>query len=82
MVRGPTGVPFRDEYAIAELKTTGIYTPYEKEFIRKDGSSIHIFFGAATIDEARNEGVVFVLDITERKNVEEMLKLKLKELAL
>ncbi len=69
-----------DEYAIAELKATGVDTPYEKEFIRKDGSRIPIFLGAATIDEARDEGVVFVLDITERKKAEEILKLKLEEL--
>lgn len=72
----PTWVPFRDEYAIGELKTIGIYTPYEKELIRKDGYSIHIFFGASTIDEAHNASVVFVIDITERKKVEKMLKLK------
>jgi PAS domain S-box-containing protein len=69
-----------DEYAIAELKATGVDTPYEKEFIRKDGSRIPIFLGAATIDEARDEGIVFVLDITERKKAEETLKLKLEEL--
>jgi PAS domain S-box-containing protein len=70
-----------DEYAIAELKAIGMDTPYEKEFIRKDGSFIPIFLGAATIDEARNEGVVFVLDITERKKADEVLRLKLEELA-
>ena len=70
-----------DEYAIAELKATGMDTPYEKEFIRKDGSRIPIFLGAATIDEAHNEGVVFVRDITERKKAEEILNLKLEELA-
>ena len=64
-----------DEYAIAELKATGMDTPYEKEFIRKDGSRIPIFLGAATIDEVRNEGVVFVLDITERKKAEEKIKI-------
>jgi PAS domain S-box-containing protein len=70
-----------DEYAIAELKTTGVDIPYEKEFIRKDGSRIPIFLGAATIDEALDEGIVFVLDITERKKAEEMLKSKMEELA-
>jgi PAS domain S-box-containing protein len=73
-----------DEYAIAELKATGMDTPYEKEFIRKDGSRIPIFLGAATIDEARNEGVVFVLDITERKKaakaLEKIEKIRMKEI--
>jgi PAS domain S-box-containing protein len=70
-----------DEYAIAELKATGMDTPYEKEFIRKDGSRIPVFLGDAIIDEARTEGVVFVLDITERKKADEVLRLKLEELA-
>jgi PAS domain S-box-containing protein len=70
-----------DEYAIAELKTTDIDTPYEKEFIRKDGSNVLFYLGVATINEARDEGVVFVLDITDRKKAEKMLKLKLEELA-
>jgi light-regulated signal transduction histidine kinase (bacteriophytochrome) len=70
-----------DEYALTELKAKGFATLYEKEFIRKDGSRIPIFLGAATTNDACNEGVVFVLDVTDRKRAEEMLKLKLEELA-
>ena len=69
-----------DEYALTELKAKGFATLYEKEFIRKDGSRIPIFLGAATTNDACNEGVVFVLDVTDRKRAEEMLKLKLEEL--
>ena len=60
-----------EEYAIAELKATGMATPYEKEYIRKDGSRIPIILGVANIDEACNDGIAFVLDITERKKAEE-----------
>ena len=62
-----------EEYAIAELKATGVAMPYEKEYIRKDGSRIPIILGVANIDEARNDGIAFVLDITERKKAEETL---------
>ena len=61
-----------DEYAISELKATGIDTPYEKEFIRKDGSRIPIFLGAATIDDEHNEVVVFVY--YRAKKAEEKIK--------
>jgi len=62
-----------DEHAIVELKAIGVATPFEKEYIRKDGSSVPIILGVATFDQASNEGIAFVLDITERKKAEEAL---------
>ena len=63
-----------DEIALEELRTTGIDTPYEKEFIRKDGSRVPVFIGAVMLDESRHDGVAFVLDITERKRAETALR--------
>ncbi|MGB9927783.1 MAG: PAS domain S-box protein, partial [Methanosarcina sp.] len=63
-----------DEYAIEQLKSTGVDTPYEKEYIRKNGSSVPIIVGAAMLDEPYHDGIAFVLDITERKKVEEALR--------
>ncbi len=57
----------RDERAIAELKTTGIFQPFEKEFFRKDGSRVPILLGGALFEGSGNEGVAFVLDLTEQK---------------
>ncbi|AKB36495.1 sensory transduction histidine kinase [Methanosarcina siciliae C2J] len=62
-----------DEHAATELKALGVNTPYEKEYIRKDGSRVPVIVGVATFDKACNEGVAFVLDITERKKAEEAL---------
>ncbi len=64
-----------DEHAIVELKATGVNTPYEKEYIRKDGSRIPIILGAATFNEAHDEGIAVVIDITERKKAEERIKI-------
>jgi PAS domain S-box-containing protein len=63
-----------DEFAVSELKDRGVDTPYEKEYIRKDGSRVAILIGAATYDDARHRGIAFVLDITERKRTEEALR--------
>jgi PAS domain S-box-containing protein len=63
-----------DDFALNELKNTGIDTPYEKEFIRRDGSRIPILIGAAMLDQNRYEGVAFVLDITAQKRAELELK--------
>jgi PAS domain S-box-containing protein len=66
----------QDENSAAELKATGVNkTPFEKEYIRKDGTRIPTIVAGAMLDEARFNGVAFVLDITERKRAEEALRL-------
>jgi PAS domain S-box-containing protein len=63
-----------DEQAIEELKAAGTVQPREKEYFRKDGSRVPVLFGATTFDNRREEGVAFVLDLTERKQVDEALR--------
>jgi PAS domain S-box-containing protein len=60
----------RDERAIDQLKATGIFQPYEKEFFRKDGGRVPILLGGALFEGSGNEGVAFVLDLTEQKRQE------------
>jgi PAS domain S-box-containing protein len=64
-----------------ELRMTGRVAPYEKEYFRKDGSRVPVLVGSASFDEARNQGVGFVLDLTERKRAEEALRVVQMELA-
>ena len=59
-----------DEDAIEQLKVSGKTRPWEKEYIRKDGSRMPILVGVAMLDEA--ECVAFILDISERKRLEEL----------
>src|SRR6266478_6451059 len=65
----------RDERRwLAELKVTGSLQPFEKEYFRKDGSRVPVLIGTATFEEDGNQGVSFVLDLTERKCAEERLR--------
>ncbi|MDQ1255249.1 MAG: hypothetical protein QG646_4528, partial [Euryarchaeota archaeon] len=70
----PPEYRYLDEHAIAELKVTGVSSQFEKEYTRKDGSRIPVIVGIATFDPVRNEGIAFVLDITERKKAEKALE--------
>ncbi len=60
-----------DDRAIAEMAQGGTCSPFEKEYLRKDGSRVPILLGAATFADAPDEGVCFVLDLTERKKLEQ-----------
>jgi PAS domain S-box-containing protein len=63
-----------DRHSLDEIKATGVCTPYEKEYIRKDGSRVPILLGAATFADNTDEGVCFLLDITERKAAEKTIR--------
>jgi PAS domain S-box-containing protein len=55
---------------VPEIKMTGRLQPFEKEYFRKDGSRVPVLIGAATFEEGGQEGVAFVVDLTERKRAE------------
>src|SRR5262245_21702203 len=63
-----------DERAVAELRTTGIFQPFEKEYFRKDGRRVPVLLGGALFEGSGKEGVAFVLDLTEQKRAQEMLR--------
>jgi PAS domain S-box-containing protein len=60
----------RNNARIERQKGSGRFEPFEKEFTRKDGSRVPILIGGATFEEDSNQGVAYVLDLTERKRVE------------
>ncbi|MBD1922960.1 PAS domain S-box protein [Microcoleus sp. FACHB-831] len=77
-----------DEKGIQEMAANGVCTPFEKEYIRKDGSRIPVLVGGAILEGHEDTGVCFVIDIsdavaaaTQRKRMEHELAEQAKELA-
>jgi PAS domain S-box-containing protein len=59
-----------DERLLAQLVSTGTWKPSEKAFFRKDGSRVPVLVGGATFGGSGQQGVAFVVDLTERKRAE------------
>lgn len=66
--------------AVAEYETQGRSTAYEREYLRKDGSRWWVLAAATRI--RKDEGVEYVIDITERKEAERELKRSREELVI
>ena len=62
-----------DLQAIESLNRTGVCPPWEKEYIRKDGSRVPVMLGVSMLDNSTSECICFVLDMTKQKRVEGQL---------
>lgn len=64
----------RDARTVEELKRMGTVQPFEKEYFRKDGSRVPVMLGGVMFEQSPNQGVSFVLDLTERRRAVEALR--------
>jgi PAS domain S-box-containing protein len=64
-----------------ELAQTGVMQPREKEYFRKDGSRVPVLIGAAAFEDRSNQGVAYILDLTERQRAEATLRDRERELS-
>lgn len=69
-----------DERAIEELTVRGVCTPFEKEYLRRDGKRVPVLLGAGMF-AGNQEGVAFIIDISERRELEAQLQLRAEKLA-
>jgi PAS domain S-box-containing protein len=70
----PAEWAFADEKAIQELRERGVCEPYEKEYVRADGTRVPVYIADAMLPGSGEEIAAFVLDITDRKRAEQALE--------
>jgi PAS domain S-box-containing protein len=63
-----------DERALEELRATGSCSPWEKEYLSKDGGRIPVLVGVAMLEQDPNTCVAFILDLTEQKQAEMQIR--------
>ncbi len=62
-----------DRAAIAQVEASGSCVPFEKEYIRKDGTRFPVLVGGGQFQGCKDKGSFFVLDITDRKQAQNQL---------
>lgn len=60
-----------DARMIQKLDATGVASPWEKEYLRKDGTRVPVLVGVAATEDG--ERIAVILDITDRKQAEATL---------
>lgn len=70
----PPGDLEKDARAIEELKEKGHCTPYEKQYVLRDGSRVSFLIGAAMLSLSPLEWLCFVVDLRDLKRVEAELR--------
>jgi len=63
-----------DSEHIAEAAVRGSCTPYEKEYIRKDGTRVPVLVGYALLEGSQDQYVGFIQDLTPQKEAEAGLR--------
>lgn len=71
----PPGFEELDQKGVAELVANGHHLPFEKQYLHKSGRLVDVIVGSTAFDGTGNrQGITFVLDITERKQLEGALR--------
>lgn len=64
-----------DLAALSELRERGVCTPYEKEYVRADGTRVPVLVGAAALpDSPELTWIGFIVDLTAQKSLERELR--------
>ncbi len=70
----PPGYSQVEDEAIRRLKATGVSETYEKAYRHPDGTIVPVLIGVTLMDRSSGDCVAFVLDISDRKHAEELVR--------
>ncbi len=65
----------QDRECLAEVLQNGYCKPFEKEYFNKQGKAVPTIVGAALLNGEANNGIAFVLDLTESREAQKELLL-------
>jgi PAS domain S-box-containing protein len=60
-----------DDNAVRHLRRTGVFQPFEKEIVHRDGHRVPILIGGAVVDWHPLRWASFVVDLTARQRAED-----------
>ena len=64
---------FSARLALKQINESGKAAPFEKEYVRKDGTRVPVLIGVVELAQSKPEALCFVVDLTERKQAEKDL---------
>ncbi|HUY46701.1 MAG TPA: SpoIIE family protein phosphatase [Streptosporangiaceae bacterium] len=67
----PPGWAASDADALQQLRRTGAFRPYEKEYLHRDGHRVPVLVGAAVVGHNPLRWVSFIVDLTARQRAEQ-----------
>jgi PAS domain S-box-containing protein len=70
----PPEYVLKDRQALEQLKTLGYCTPFEKEYIHKNGRRVPLLIGATLLNPSPLEAMCFIVDLSELKRAEAELR--------
>lgn len=67
----PADWRWADDRALEEIAARGFASPYEKQYVKKDGTRVSVWFACSMFEDQPNDGVALVVDLTDRKRAEQ-----------
>jgi PAS domain S-box-containing protein len=70
----PDEYTVRSELAVAELVARGVAQPFEKEFVRRNGTRVPVLVGMAILDADEGTCISYIVDLSARRLLEDQLR--------